>query len=188
MSLLITPEVAVHGVPGRPLSKPGLPSSCCAVHPPPELLIVQVKLAEPCAPVVSVAVTVTLEVAAVVGVPEISPEELIDRPAGRPLAVKVSVWPDAESLALICRLTAVPTVPDWLPGLVTVTVLPPPPPGLVTIGWLPSQAPLPLLPSLAQVVCTAKVPVPVVRSNEPPAVPGVIQAHLSPSSSPLESV
>ena len=39
-------------------------------------------------PVVSVAVTVTLEVPAVVGVPEISPvEELIDSPAGRPLAV-----------------------------------------------------------------------------------------------------
>ena len=72
----------------------------------------------------SVAVTVTLEVPAVVGVPEIRPEELIDRPAGSPLAVKVSVWPDAESVAPICRLTAVPTVPVWLPGLVTVTVLP----------------------------------------------------------------
>ena len=36
----------------------------------------------------------------------------------------MSVWPEAESVALICRLTAVPTVPVWLPGLVTVTVLP----------------------------------------------------------------
>ncbi len=36
----------------------------------------------------------------------------------------MSVWPEAESVALICRLTAVPTVPDWLPGLVTVIVLP----------------------------------------------------------------
>ena len=35
----------------------------------------------------SVAVTVTLEVPGVVGVPEISPEELIDRPAGRPVAL-----------------------------------------------------------------------------------------------------
>ena len=34
------------------------------------------------------------------------------------------VWPEAESVALICRLTAVPTVPVWLPGLVTVTLLP----------------------------------------------------------------
>ena len=39
-------------------------------------------------PVVSVAVTVTLEVCAVVGVPLISPvEELIDNPAGRPVAL-----------------------------------------------------------------------------------------------------
>ncbi len=37
----------------------------------------------------------------------------------------MSVWPEAESVAWICRLTAVPTVPVWLPGLVTVTVLPP---------------------------------------------------------------
>ncbi len=30
----------------------------------------------------------------------------------------------AESVAWICRLTALPVVVDWLPGLVTVTVLP----------------------------------------------------------------
>src|SRR5437588_700527 len=80
-----------------------------------------------------------------------------------------------------------PTVPVWLPGLFTVTVLPPPP-GLVTMAWLASQAPLPLLPSLPQVVWTANVPWPVDRSNEPPEVPGVIQAHLSPFSAPVESV
>ncbi len=34
------------------------------------------------------------------------------------------VWPEAESLAAICSEAAVPTVPVWLPGLVTVTVLP----------------------------------------------------------------
>ena len=46
------------------------------------------KLAEPEALVVSFAVTVTLEVPAVVGVPEISPEEeLMDRPAGSPVAL-----------------------------------------------------------------------------------------------------
>jgi nitrate reductase beta subunit len=51
-------------------------------------LMVQVKVALPLAPVVSVAVTVTLGLPAVVGVPEISPvDELIDRPAGSPLAV-----------------------------------------------------------------------------------------------------
>jgi hypothetical protein len=76
--------------------------------------------------VVSVAVTVTLAAPAVVGVPEIRPDELMDSPAGSPVAVSVSVWPDAESVALTCRLTAVPTVEVWLPGLVTVTVLPPP--------------------------------------------------------------
>ena len=49
--------------------------------------MVQVKVADPEAPVLSVAVTVTLEVPAVVGVPVISPvEELIDRPAGSPVA------------------------------------------------------------------------------------------------------
>ena len=48
---------------------------------------VQLNDAEPAAPVVSVAVTVTVEVPAVVGVPEISPvEELTDSPAGSPVA------------------------------------------------------------------------------------------------------
>ena len=50
--------------------------------------MVQVKVADPLAPVVSVAVTVTLEVPAVVGVPEMRPEDgLMDSPAGRPLAL-----------------------------------------------------------------------------------------------------
>src|SRR5450755_1973218 len=54
--------------------------------------------------------------------------------------------------------------------------------------WLASHAPAPPEPSLAQVVCMAKVPVDTDRSNEPPLMPGVIQAHLSPFSEPLESV
>jgi hypothetical protein len=50
--------------------------------------MVQVNEADLDAPVVSVAVTVTLEVPAVAGVPEIRPdEELIDSPAGSPVAV-----------------------------------------------------------------------------------------------------
>src|ERR1035438_3886455 len=97
------------------------------VQPVAPLLTVQVNEVLPEAPVVSVAVTVTVEVPAVVGVPEIRPEELMDSPAGSPVAVSVRVWPDAESVAVICRLAAVPTVEVWLPGLVTVTVLPPPP-------------------------------------------------------------
>ncbi len=81
--LASTPEVADHGE-MLPVSKPGLPNSCCAVQPPPDELIVQVKLADPDAPVVSVAVTVTEEVPAVVGVPEIRPVEVwTARPAAR---------------------------------------------------------------------------------------------------------
>jgi hypothetical protein len=60
----------------------------CLPPPPPLVLIVQLNAAEPDAPVVSVALTVTFEVAAVVGVPEIRPvEELIERPAGSPVAL-----------------------------------------------------------------------------------------------------
>ena len=50
-------------------------------------LTVQLNVAEPDAPVVSLTVTVALPVPAAVGVPEIRPvEELIDSPAGRPVA------------------------------------------------------------------------------------------------------
>ena len=84
---LMTAGVDAHGA-AAPVSKPGLPSSWALVQPPPPLvLIVQVNDADPCAPVVSVAVTVTELVPAVVGVPVIRPEELIDRPAGSPAAV-----------------------------------------------------------------------------------------------------
>jgi hypothetical protein len=52
------------------------------------VVTVQPNEADPEAPVVSLAVTVTLDDPAVVGVPETSPdEELIDRPAGRPVAL-----------------------------------------------------------------------------------------------------
>ena len=86
----------------------------------------------------SLAVTVVEYVPAVVGVPEIRPDEaLIDSPggqAGRAVGQRArhrSQWP------LICSDLAVPTVPVWLPGLVTVTVLPVPP--WVTIAWLIAQ-------------------------------------------------
>jgi hypothetical protein len=56
------------------------------------VLIIQVNEADPLAPVLSLAVTVTLEVLAVVGVPEIRPLlELMDRPAGRPEALQLSI-------------------------------------------------------------------------------------------------
>src|ERR1700727_401557 len=115
----VSPAWHTHGL-RLPVSNPPLASELGggAVE-----LIVQAKLAEPVAPVVSVAVTVTFDVAAVVGVPVIRPEELIDRPAGSPLAEKVRVWPEAESVPWTCRLAAVPAVPVWLPGLLTLTVL-----------------------------------------------------------------
>src|SRR5258706_12519594 len=58
------------------------------VQPVLALFTVQLNVAEPDAPVVSVAATVTPPLPAVVGVPEISPvEELMDTPAGRPVAL-----------------------------------------------------------------------------------------------------
>ena len=79
--------------------------------------IVHENVAEPVAPVVSRAVTVELNVPAVVGVPLIRPvEALIDRPAGRPVADQVKLCPDAESVAVICSDFAVPTVPVWRRG------------------------------------------------------------------------
>jgi len=48
----------------------------------------QVNVVDPVAPVLSLAVTVTEDDPDAVGVPEITPvEELIDRPAGSPLAL-----------------------------------------------------------------------------------------------------
>jgi hypothetical protein len=71
-----------------------------------------------------VAVTVTEQAQAVVGVPLMRPLDEMVRPAGRPVALKVRVAPDWESVAAICRLLmAVPETLDWVPGLVTATVL-----------------------------------------------------------------
>ena len=70
-----------------PVANPPFWISCCAPQPL-AALMVQLKVALPLAPVVSYALNVTLDVAAVVGVPEIRPVvELIDRPAGRPVAL-----------------------------------------------------------------------------------------------------
>ena len=57
-------------------------------QPPVAAFTVQVNDVVPVAPVPSWTVTTVVEVAAVVGVPEIRPEvALIDRPAGRPVAL-----------------------------------------------------------------------------------------------------
>jgi hypothetical protein len=71
-----------------------------------------------------VAVTVTEQAQAVVGVPVILPLDEMVRPMGGPVAPKVSVAPDWVSVAAICRaVMAVPETLDWVPGLVTATVL-----------------------------------------------------------------
>ena len=64
------------------------------------LVTVQENVAEPEAPEPSVAVTVTEEAPGAVGVPEMDPvDELIESPAGRPVADQVRVAPDWESVA-----------------------------------------------------------------------------------------
>src|SRR5579875_1538006 len=86
---------------------------------------VQMKLWLAVAPLPSVAVTVTVLVPAVLGVPVIAPvEALIDRPAGRLAAEYLSVWPLVASLALTGTETAVPARPSWAPGAVMVTGVP----------------------------------------------------------------
>src|SRR2546430_4014685 len=176
-----TPAVALHGA-AVPVSKPGLPSFWPGLeHPPPDGLIVHVKVVLPlCPPLVAVAVTVN--VPAVVGVPTIRPvPELMARPGGRPVAdhANVPFPPDACNPSWVW----VPTVPVWLPGLVTVT--PPVPPPM--IGWLISQPPVPLLKSLDHIDCIAKLPVEKATFAEAPW-PDVIHAHLSPFSKPVVSV
>jgi Rieske Fe-S protein len=88
--------------------------------------MVQVKVADPVAPALSWAVTVTEQAHAVVGVPVIEPVvELMDRPAGRPVADhETMVAVDDESVAeLVSVLMAEPDTWVWAPGFVTVTVL-----------------------------------------------------------------
>ena len=88
----------------------------------------KLKDAEPVAPVESVALTVTDDVPAVVGVPETTPAADIARLAGRPVAVHLygAVPPVAVRVS---GAMAVPAVAFWMPGFVTVTgAVPPPPP------------------------------------------------------------
>jgi hypothetical protein len=84
--------------------------------------MLQVKVVFPLAPVGSVALTLTEYDPAVVALPLISPLELMESPVGRPVALYVRVMPP-ESVPTICRLAEVPVVIDWVPGLVTLTVL-----------------------------------------------------------------
>ncbi len=90
------------------------------------LVTFQVKVADPVYPLESVAVRVTEQAQAVVGVPVTAPVDvLIDSPAGRPVADhEAMVAVDDESVAEGVRVPmAVPDVLVWVPGLATVTVL-----------------------------------------------------------------
>ena len=113
---------SVTGVMAEPVTSPWLPGLATDTV----LATVQVKVADPEAPVESVAVSVTEQVHGAVGVPLIVPvDELIERPAGRPVADHVKdVMPDSESVAeLVTAVMAVPVTADVLPGFATVTVL-----------------------------------------------------------------
>jgi hypothetical protein len=86
------------------------------------LVIVQENVVEAARAWESVAVTVTEEVPAVVGVPVTAPvAELIERPAGSPVAPKVTELPPVVSwgAAMVSGLMAVPETFAWEPGLVT---------------------------------------------------------------------
>ena len=86
----------------------------------------QLKVADPLAPLPSLAVTVTeAAVRPLVGVPEMTPVELlILRPVGSPVAEKVKAAPVWLSEAAIGNgAIATLCVEIWLPGEVTVTVL-----------------------------------------------------------------
>ena len=89
--------------------------------------IVKLNVAVLDAPVMSVAVTLTVNglPTAVVGVPLITPVSGFRlSPGGSPVLVQANVvMAGSESVADIVRLNGVPTVPDWAPGLVTLTTV-----------------------------------------------------------------
>lgn len=123
------------------------------------LLTVQVKVAEPWAPRLSVAVRVTEHEQAVVGVPEIAPVLLLnDSPDGRPDWAHDEMVPPPVTEALgVNPVMAVPDTLDWLPGLVTVTTS-------LTVQLKALLVPLKLFESVA-VAVTEYVP-PVVGVPE----------------------
>src|SRR5947207_8371297 len=95
-----------------------------------------------------------------------SPEELTDSPAGRPVAAKVSVSPAAESVAWSCTpVMAVPTVPVWLPGFVTVTVLPLGP-AMTEVNDAAPEAPVVSAAETVTLLLPAAVGVPEIRPVE----------------------
>src|ERR1700733_10329158 len=101
--------------------RPSYPTSGVVAIPSPAATTVQVNDVLADAPVPSCAVTVTVLVPAVVGVPLIVPAPEIEVPAGSPVAEKLSVWPLVLSLAGTGTDTGVPASSSCGPGLVIVT-------------------------------------------------------------------
>jgi hypothetical protein len=105
-----------------------------------------VKDADPLAPLASAAVTVTFDVSAVAvltGVPEMTPDRLIDRPFGRFRAVHVRVLA-AESVACGVSVSFVPAATSSVPGSVTEIVSPA---VVLAKAVMPSGVPRPVGPS-----------------------------------------
>jgi hypothetical protein len=128
------------------------------------LVIVQVNDVEPEAPEPSVAVSVTEQVQAVVGVPVIVPvEPSIDSPAGSPVADHASVAVDEVSVAVLWRaLMADPETWDWPAGVATETVL-----VIVQVNDVEPEAPEPSVAVSVTEQVQAEVGVPVIVPVEP---------------------
>src|SRR5271170_1193171 len=103
----------------------------------------QVNDADPVMPVASVAYTRTASYPRALGVPEMTPPGLTDRPAGSPLAVYRSGSAEPESRAAMASgVTCTPARLSRAPGLVTTTEL--------STAWnapVPSGVPQPAGPS-----------------------------------------
>src|SRR6185437_7851564 len=131
--------------PARSRQRPWYPTSGVAAMPSDAGSTVQRNEAVANAPVPSVAVTVTVLVPGVVGVPVIVPLVCeIDVPAGRPVAEYDSVCPEVESLAVTGTDTAVPARPSCGPEAATVTgwpSCPEPTDRVPASGRLPSESP-----------------------------------------------
>jgi hypothetical protein len=111
---------------------------------------VHVNEVAPLPPLASVAVTVTVEVPILFGVPEMRPEPLIVSPCGNPLAFHATVKPP-ESVADIWSVTEVLRLVDRLPGFVTVIVFGP----VVTVQLNVAVPETPVTVSLAVTVTAA---------------------------------
>ncbi len=112
--------------------------------PPPGLVMVQVKEAEPEAPKLSVALRATGKAPEPVGVPDTVPVPgSRAKPAGRPVADhEMMVAETDKSVAVaVSGVIVVPNKLVWSPGSVTETVPPPLEPAMVQVNEAEPEAP-----------------------------------------------